>query len=212
MRRQTIRTYRALVETVIVRSATEKDVSAVADIGAPGMLAQYAGLVDSRAVQAAADQLYAPDAVSDCIARTGSAPDALFLVAERGGRVDGFLHFDSFGPEPELHRLYCSPHARGLGVGGLLMDALHREIAPDLPYMLLVAEGNDRAVAFYERHGLRIEALVDGVRYYAERMGVRFPSDTKPFRLVLMRAAPRTRRIGELQSKSRVSSAGGADP
>ena len=176
---------------VTLRSATAQDVPAVARIGGPAMVAQYEGLVDSRAVEAAVDQLYAASAIAECIARCTAAPDAEFLVAEADGEVVGFLHFDAFGPEPELHRLYCAPAARGRGVGSLLMDGLHARLGAGVEYMLLVAEGNDRAVAFYERHGLHTAQAVDGLSYYAERMGVRFPADTSPFRLILMRASPR---------------------
>jgi hypothetical protein len=35
--------------------------------------------------------------------------------------------------------------------------------------------------------GLSVAELVDGLAYYAERMGVHFSRDAKPFRLVLMR-------------------------
>ena len=99
----------------------------------------------------------------------------------------GYLHFDSFGPEPELHRLYLDDSERGGGVGTLLMDALHARIGGDSDYMLLVVEGNEGAVRFYERSGLHVEAHVDGLSYYAERMGIRFPPGMQPFRLVLMR-------------------------
>ena len=178
---------------VTLRSATADDVPAIARIGGPAMLAQYDGLVDPRAVQAAVDQLYAPSTIAECIARCSAAPDAEFLVAETDGEgVIGFLHFDAFGPEPELHRLYCAAAARGRGVGSLLMEALHARLAGGAEYMLLVAEGNDRAVAFYERHGLHTAQAVDGLSYYSERMGVEFPADTRPFRLILMRAAPRS--------------------
>ena len=53
--------------------------------------------------------------------------------------------------------------------------------------MLLVVAGNDRAVRFYERQGLHVSRLVDGLVYYRERMGVVFPPETRPVALVLMR-------------------------
>ena len=53
--------------------------------------------------------------------------------------------------------------------------------------MLLVVAGNDRAVRFYERQGLHVAELVDGLAYYRDRMGVVFPADTASFRLLLMR-------------------------
>ena len=156
-------------------------------IGRKAMPAQYAGLVDPAALEAAVDQSYAPSAVAECITRCHESTDALFIVAERAGQVIGYLHFDSFGPEPELHRLYLDDSERGGGVGTLLMDALHARIGGDSDYMLLVVEGNDSAVRFYERSGLHVEALVDGLSYYAERMGIRFPPGMQPFKLVLMR-------------------------
>lgn len=78
----------------------------------------------------------------------------------------GFLHFDAFGPEPELHRLYVDRRHRGVGVGVLLMDELHARMPSDLAYMLLVVAGNDGAVRFHRRHGLRVERIVGGLAYY----------------------------------------------
>jgi ribosomal protein S18 acetylase RimI-like enzyme len=172
---------------VVIRDASQADAEAISVIGKQAMPAQYTGLVDHAAIEAAVDQSYARSAVAECITRCHEATDALFIVAERTGQVVGYLHFDSFGLEPELHRLYVDDSERGGGVGTLLMDALHARIGKDSGYMLLVVKGNDGAVRFYERSGLHVEALVDGLSYYAERMGIRFPPGTQPFKLVLMR-------------------------
>lgn len=69
------------------------------------------------------------------------------------------------------------------------MDELHQRVPADLAYMLLVVSGNDGAVRFYRRHGLRVERTVDGLQYYSDRMGVVFPADAPPVRLILMRRA-----------------------
>ena len=172
---------------VHVREARCADAEAISRIGLEVMPLQYAGLVDPAAVQAAIDQTYAVGAVEACISRCRSAEDGHFLVAEADHAVVGFLHFDAFGPEPELHRLYVDPRARGAGIGGALMRVLHEELRPPARYMLLVVAGNDRAVTFYQRHGLEIAERVDGLAYYRERMGVEFPPSTRPFDMVLMR-------------------------
>jgi ribosomal protein S18 acetylase RimI-like enzyme len=172
---------------VLVRDAAGTDAAAIAAIGGEAMPAQYAGLVDPAAVAAVVSQVYERSAVSECIDRCRRASEACFLVAERSGPVVGFLHFDSFGPEPELHRLYLEHRQRGVGIGTLLMDALHARLPAEFAYMLLVVAGNDRAVRFYERHGLHVSRLVDGLAYYSERMGVVFPPGTRPVELVLMR-------------------------
>lgn len=172
---------------VLVREAAGTDADAIAAIGSEAMPAQYVGLVDPAAVAAVVSQAYEPSAVTECIDRCRRASDAVFLVAERSGHVVGFLHFDSFGPEPELHRLYLELRHRGAGIGTLLMNGLHARLPAEFAYMLLVVAGNNRAVLFYERHGLHVSRLVDGLVYYSERMGVVFPPGTRPVGLILMR-------------------------
>lgn len=174
-------------EGTLVREAVRADAPAIARIGRASLPAQYEGLVDPAAVAAAVEQNYALEELHACIDRCATAPDAHVLVAERDGVLVGFLHFDAFGPEPELHRLYVDADARGGRVGGALMEALHERLGAGAPYVLLVLRGNDRAVAFYERHGLVVAGRLDGVTTYRERMHVTFPEGTRPFELVLMR-------------------------
>lgn len=171
---------------VLLRDATPDDAAAIAAIGIEAVPAQYAGLIDPAVIDAAVSQTYAQSAIVECIERCRAAEDASFLVAERSSHVVGFLHFDAFGPEAELHRLYLDHRHRGAGIGSLLMDGLHERVR-DLAYMLLVVAGNDGAVRFYQRHGLLVERTVDGLQYYAERMGVVFPAGAPPVRMILMR-------------------------
>jgi ribosomal protein S18 acetylase RimI-like enzyme len=172
---------------VRVRDASLDDVDAIARIGSASLIAQYGDVVDRAAVDATIEQTYSKESVSDSLTRCVAAADAEFLVAERDGAVRGFLHYDAFGTEPELHRLYVDATDRGAGVGGALIEELHARLGPSASYMLLVMEGNDRAVRFYQRHGAEVETTVDGLSYYAEHMGVEFPPDISPFRLILMR-------------------------
>jgi len=57
-------------------------------------------------------------------------------------------------------------------------------------------KGNDRAVRFYERHGLTQEDFLDGIEHYTAA-GVSFPPNPIPFQMVVMRyrapEAPRER-------------------
>jgi len=149
------------------------------------MPAQFAGLVDSVVVDAVATQTYEPAAVADCIAQCREAEDAVFLVAEVDGAVVGYLHFDCFGEEPELHRIYIDERFRSRGIGAALVGELHTRLHPET-YILHVVRGNDGAVRFYERHGLAQEDVLDGVPHY-EAAGVHFPPAPKPFQLVVMR-------------------------
>jgi ribosomal protein S18 acetylase RimI-like enzyme len=138
---------------LVVRDAGEQDAADIARIGSLSMRAQYRELVDPAAVEAAIDQSYSLAALTTCMDRCTASQGAHFLVAELDDAVVGYLHFDDFGPEPELHRIYVDPDGRGHGVGAALLFELHSRLPARMPYMLLVMEGNDHAVAFYEHHG-----------------------------------------------------------
>ncbi len=149
------------------------------------MPVQFAGLVDAVVVDAVATQTYEPEAVAECIRRCTDSDSAVFLVAEVDGDVVGYLHFDSFGDEPELHRIYIDEKFRSQGVGKALVDKLHSRLQTET-YILLVVKGNDGAVRFYERHGLTQEAVIDGIHHYTGA-GVSFPANPQPFELIVMR-------------------------
>ena len=64
---------------------------------------------------------------------------------------------DDAAPTPlELHLLYLLDVAKGSGIADRLLEIT----IGDAPAHLWVLEGNDRAIAFYQRHGF----VLDGVR------------------------------------------------
>jgi ribosomal protein S18 acetylase RimI-like enzyme len=170
-----------------VRAAVASDASAVAAVGSVAFTRQYEGLVDPANYTWAVRQWYSDEAVEESIKASAADPTAWFLIAERDGELLGFLQYDETGPQPELHRIYVAPSAQGSGVGGSLMNALHKQLAAAAGYVLVVVEGNQDAVRFYQRHGLREEARVDAHSYYRTTAGIVFPTGAKDFRCILMR-------------------------
>ncbi len=171
---------------MITRPATCSDAPAVAEIGRLAFPPTYAGSLDPSVIDTVVKALYTEEATAATIEVAGRNPDSRFLVVENDGRVDGFLHYDELGPEPELHRIYLLPAAIGTGAGSALMRALHETLSPDKSYVLLVAAGNTRAIAFYEGHGLAVRDEVDGVEYYRTHMGVDIAADAKPYPAYIM--------------------------
>ena len=169
----------------VVRDATPGDAEAISEIGLTVLPVQLKGLVDAELVDLFATQAYEPSAVGECISRCTTADDAVFLVAEVDGAVVGYLHYDSFGHEPELYRIYIDQRFQGQGVGGALVETLHTRLKPDT-YILHVVKGNDGAVRFYERHGLTQEDVIDGIEHYTA-VGVNYPPNPKPYQVVVMR-------------------------
>jgi ribosomal protein S18 acetylase RimI-like enzyme len=95
-----------------------------------------------------------------------SEPDAFVLIAELGGTPVGYamVHLRAGSPTwptseraGEVETLSVHPDARGRGIGTLLLRTVEAELAAlgvdELS--LHVVSHNDKAMAFYERHGLR---------------------------------------------------------
>ena len=170
-----------------VRTATCADAQAIADIGAPGFAQAHERILPQIIIDTVVEQTYSVDALRDCIAGCAADDDALFLVAELDDRVVGYVHYDSAGPEPELHRIYVAPGMPGSGIGTTLLGELHRRLPGGTSYILMVAEENAGAVRFYERHGFTRDATIDGIPFYRQHMGVAFPPDAAPVPALIMR-------------------------
>lgn len=156
----------------VVRAALISDAPSIAAIGRVAFPAVHNDVVGAEFAATVVEQTYSVEALTACISRCTAADDAEFLVAERDGEVIGYLHYDSEGAEPELHRIYVDPDKKRGGVGRALMQELHARLKPGAQYILLVAEANTDAQAFYERQGLVIENRVDGPQYYSAAMAI----------------------------------------
>jgi ribosomal protein S18 acetylase RimI-like enzyme len=93
------------------------------------------------------------------LATAGEAPAGYAVVEIRRGDDDTWpvgAHL------AELVSLAVAPDARGQGIGTALMDAVDAELERRGVHDLEVAvmAGNDRALRFYERRGLRVGELL----------------------------------------------------
>lgn len=178
----------ATAPDTIVRDAVSADAPAVAAIGKVAVPETYKDLIaDVSVMEVIVAQSYALAALRACVTRCAVAEDAHFLVAERGGRIVGFLHYDSEGPVPELHRIYIDPAQKRQGIGSVLIQELHRRLPSRTSYILMVVAANRPAVSFYEHHGFVEAARVDGVAYMHEHMGVEFAPGTPQVPALILR-------------------------
>lgn len=155
-----------------VRAATISDAPTISAIGQVGFPAAHADIVGVAFAAAVVEQTYSVEALSECITRCGQADDAEFLVAEQDGEVVGYLHYDSEGAEPELVRIYVDLERKRAGIGSALMRELHARLAAGSSYILLVAEANPDAQAFYRRHGLVVERAIEENSHYSDLVGL----------------------------------------
>ena len=80
--------------------------------------------------------------------------------------VKGFLHYGG----DEVRRLYVEPVLQGQGIGAALLDYAIRELHVTRLWAL---EKNERAIAFYQRHGFRVteeRRLEEGTEEYLVRL------------------------------------------
>ncbi len=119
---------------LVVRAALVADAPSIAAIGSVAFPAVHNDVVGAEFAAAVVEQTYSLEALTACIARCTAADDAEFLVAERDGEVIGYLHYDSEGAEPELHRIYVDPDKKRGGVGRALMQELHARLKPGAQY------------------------------------------------------------------------------
>jgi ribosomal-protein-alanine acetyltransferase len=94
----------------------------------------------------------------------------LFLVAERSGKVCGYLLSCLRGPAAELVSIAVAPHFRGKGAASALLESALRRLARRgaARLHLVVRVDNRAARAFYEKYGFRCLRLV---RSYYEDEG-----------------------------------------
>jgi ribosomal protein S18 acetylase RimI-like enzyme len=176
-------------DVLTIRTAEVDDAPEIGAIGSVAFRAVHDSIIGPEASASVVEQTYSIEALNACITLCASANDAHFLVADDRGRVVGYLHYDCKGPQPELHRIYVDPARKRGGIGSALLRELHARLEPGTSYVLMVAEENTAARAFYERHGFVFEARVIGTEYYAEAMGTKLEPVPPPFedRALLLR-------------------------
>ncbi|MFP5309898.1 MAG: N-acetyltransferase family protein [Actinomycetes bacterium] len=104
------------------------------------------------------------------------------LVAERGGRVEGYVETQPFRPKPAYDpsvelSIYVAPDTTAGGVGRALFDALRSRLeAGDFHRLYsVIALPNDRSVRFHERVGfVHRGTLTEAGRKFGRYLDVAF--------------------------------------
>ena len=92
------------------------------------------------------------------------------VVAEEGGRIVGFIVSEENPPLAHIITLDVDAKHRRRGLGTALLETLESNLAARGVRSILLepATDNEAAVAFWKRHGYRIEATLK--RYYLTRI------------------------------------------
>ena len=121
---------------------------------------------DTPAVKALEDECLSPAWSVKQLSDELSCEDTVFLVAESGGSVAGFLILRRAGGDAELFRIAVSPSLRRKGVGSALLSgaaSISSELGLDRIF-LEVRAGNAPAKGLYQKHGFSEAGIRKG--YY----------------------------------------------
>jgi ribosomal-protein-alanine N-acetyltransferase len=92
------------------------------------------------------------------------------LLAADGKEIGGFIVSSVNAPLAHIVTLDVAQAHRRSGIGSLLLDAMEKKVAAQgvRTILLETAVDNEAAVAFWQRHGYRIEGVMK--RYYLGRI------------------------------------------
>jgi GNAT superfamily N-acetyltransferase len=142
---------------VRIRRAGARDVEALVTISA-GLWAEDAGTHDPEVMNTDWPRVHGRASFESLV----DDPDRVGLLAEAGGELAGGLmgSYPELTPfvrlrEARLNSLWILPAHRGLGLGGLLVEAfLDWARGRGAPYAVVTAfAANPTAIRLYERHG-----------------------------------------------------------
>jgi GNAT superfamily N-acetyltransferase len=145
-----------------VRWARPDDAGAIAAVHIGSWLGAYRGLVP----EATLSRLSAAERTRQWLEWLRDPTRPRTLVADRGEGIEGFCSLAmparGEGPDSDLAEIpafYVAPDAWRMGIGSALMTRALAEMveAGFSRAVIWVLEGNDRAIAFYEATGWRLD-------------------------------------------------------
>jgi putative acetyltransferase len=158
------------VNAPLLRPATADDVDAIARLFHEGWHDVHPGLVPDGLTERRTAAAF-HERVAQRVAETDET-----TVAEVDGEIAGFVMVAG----DEAEQVYVDRRFRGSGVAGALLGEAERQIAAagfDVAW-LAVVRGNDRAQAFYAKHGWADEGDLD---YPVTALGESFVSPCRRF-------------------------------
>ncbi|MEM7747041.1 MAG: GNAT family N-acetyltransferase [Pseudomonadota bacterium] len=133
---------------VQVRKASSDDIEAARALTNRSWLTTYAPLIGEDTTRGIIETRYA----APLFAQQAENPDDTFLVAARDGQIVGHCYaYPKKGTY--IDRLHVEPDLKGGGIGRAMLDHVEAQHEPGSRIWLEVLQGNDNAIAFYERTG-----------------------------------------------------------
>jgi GNAT superfamily N-acetyltransferase len=138
----------------VVRAGGPDDVAGICGFGEAHIRPHDTPLIGAGAADGQVRHWWNADAIGAAVAA------GLVVVAEDDGQVVGVGQRGRSGADHVVYKLYVSPDRRGSGLGPRLLDALVAQLPPDADRLAIEHfAADERAGAFYEREGYRVERV-----------------------------------------------------
>ncbi len=147
-------------EIPVVRNAVPGDIAAICRFGEQHVAPHYAPLIGQEAADEQVRRFWNDTQITRAVTR------GLVVVAEADGRLVGVGQRGRRVPDRDsdhvVYKLYVHPGLRGHGIGPRLINALTEHMDADKVYIEHFVQ-NERAGAFYEREGFKVERIEKGI-------------------------------------------------
>jgi GNAT superfamily N-acetyltransferase len=149
------------IALTVIRPATIADIPVLQRLAEATWWATYRTIIPDEQIRYMLDLMYSAPALEAQMLVLGHR----FLLARHGGRYAGFASFSLRDPRSSvfrLHKLYVRPECQGSGLGHKLIRSVE-EAARQYGARRVELNVNraNPALHFYERHGYRVQAVVD---------------------------------------------------
>jgi ribosomal protein S18 acetylase RimI-like enzyme len=136
--------------SIFIRTASERDLSAVQKLLGICWHATYDGIYGKERVSAITADWHSLPSLKAQLAK----PYSEFIVAEGSVGIAGMAFASQLDPSfAMLHQLYILPVAQGQGLGSEMLGEIEAAFPDAKALRLEVDAANVKAVRFYERHG-----------------------------------------------------------
>ncbi|MFB6145495.1 MAG: N-acetyltransferase family protein [Candidatus Nanohaloarchaea archaeon] len=135
-----------------IRHAEPQDAEGIHDIALKSWKDAYSRFLSEDTIEEVIEDWYS---VEDLEEETG---DQIFYVAEKDGKVVGFVHATIEDGGASLHRIYLDPDYQRQGIGSKLYERMMKELPETTEKIELeVLAENKKGKSFYRKKGFETQ-------------------------------------------------------
>lgn len=134
----------------MIRHAESEDAEEIHDVALKSWKDTYSHILSEEAIEEVIDDWYSVEDLKEQVEHP------IFYVAEKQGKVVGFVHATVEDGKATLHRIYLNPEHQGRGIGSKLYRKVENDIKQKADKIELeVLAENQKGNSFYQKQGFR---------------------------------------------------------